>query len=181
MKILVDTGSHYSFVSLDLANKLKLQPETIAPEKMETAGGNQRTIRQWVPSAPVTVHTIRDKFTKSVDLRIMPMQQHDILLGWDAILHTFSVQHDLSITTKRGDILQQWETPDAEKVTPISWRQLKKSSKCPTAQIFLATIKNDAATQTEDWEQLEKEFFHCQTCIVSFNSYNRQSIFEPWI
>ena len=88
---------------------------------METVGGNRLTIKE-VPRVPITIHTIKDKPTKRVDLGIMPMQQHDILLGWDAIFNTLNIQHDLTITTRKGDMIQQWSTPDTERVTPISWR-----------------------------------------------------------
>ena len=87
---------------------MKLQPKSIAPEEMETAGDNKITIKEWVPRVHLTIHTIKDKFIKSFDLGIMPMQQLDILLGRDSILNTLAIQSDLSITTRKGELIQQW-------------------------------------------------------------------------
>ena len=50
----------------------------------------------------------------------MPMHQHDVLLGRDFIYNTLNIHHDLSITTKKGEKLQQWSTPNIETVKPFN-------------------------------------------------------------
>lgn len=126
VKILVDTGSHYAFLTPELAKKLDLKVEAIPSEELETAGGKKLCVNQWVPRLPITLHTLKDRVTKSNALRVMPMHQHDVLLGQDFMYNTLNIQHDLTITTRKGEMWQQWFTPDVETVTPISWTCFKK-------------------------------------------------------
>ena len=58
IKILVDTGSHYSFVTPTRAQELQLAAEAIPTEELEAAGGNKIYVTEWVPKVPITIHTV---------------------------------------------------------------------------------------------------------------------------
>jgi hypothetical protein len=77
--ILVDSGSSHSFISSKIAAKLLGIQRLTAPISVQVANGEILQCAAYLPGAVWTVQDIRF----SSDLRVLPLQHFDLILGMD--------------------------------------------------------------------------------------------------
>jgi hypothetical protein len=169
VKVLVDTGSDYSFVAKARLEQLNLQPSKSAGETVEIAGGQSLTISECVKNVSVKLYTMKADLTKKITLRVMPMHQVDLLLGRDFVKNTLHIRSDLSITTEKGVSLLPWTAPMPQLESMLSVRQAKKCIRPSSrAQVYLVQGRVEDNTQNDGCtNHLEQDFLNKHAQIFS--------------
>ena len=79
LKVLVDSGSSYSFLSMTIAQQLSGVSELSANLKVQVANSNVLQCTSHLPQAEWSVCGV----TFHSDLKVLPLSSYDMILGMD--------------------------------------------------------------------------------------------------